>query len=157
MEDWLKDHEHTIEFWSKVTTLVVAVGGIWLTVSQLSQAKDAVVFANEYNIYKDGRDLLKLFIDDPQLYRSLNVDDINKVAEQNRDKVRAQIGTLLNFYSFTLGKRGEDYMSSDLRQRLIDDFCQLVRLPLVAARLTARNPNEPYFLLTTIKRDQCRV
>jgi hypothetical protein len=139
----------------KLAGVGLAAGGLFFTGYQIRDTNRTLVFTTEQGIYKESRDILKFFSDNPGALVAAQSEDVSTLDAKERAKLSSQIGLLLNFYNATLAERNAEYVSPEFRTSLIADFCIMAKLPQISKRLLDK-PDQPFQVLAQIKRSNCR-
>lgn len=149
----------TLEPLLKIVGAIAAIIGLFFTGYQIREANKALIFSTEQSIYRESRELLKFIAENPSLLRNASLSDSSKLSPEESIKLRAQVGILLNFYNAILQDRNAQFVSEAFRNRLISDFCGLVKLPQVKLRLPEKSvlpENQvPFETLASIQRTNC--
>lgn len=152
-----------VEFYGKmigggvaIIGLFIAIVGLGATAYQIREAKNALVSGNEQAIYKESREILKFLTENPDLLRMMQLADVTKLNERDRARLDAQIGWVLNFYNSSL-RTGATQVTAEFRRSLTEDFCRMARFLQVSERLKAKQEDQPFFLLSSIRQRDCNV
>jgi hypothetical protein len=145
-----------MEAYLKLAGVGLTVAGLFFTGYQIREANRTLVFTTEQGIYKESRDILKYFAENPGALVSAQADDFSNMDAKDRIKLSSQIGILLNFYNSMLIERNAKYMSAEFRRSLISDFCSLAKMPQISKRLPDK-PDQPFEALAQVKRSDCHA
>lgn len=143
-----------LETFLKIAGVVLTVVGLFFAGYQIRETNKTLVFTTEQGLYKESRDILKFIADNPSIFQAAQVEDISNLDAKERVKLSGQIGILLNFYNSILIHKSAEYISTEFRNRVVQDFCLVAKLPQVNKRLPTK-PEQPYQELGNIARSSC--
>ena len=120
--EWLVTYKDKITTGAAIATAVIALGGFWLTITQLSNTAAALRAANSYQIQKDARELADKIRSDTGFRRALENGPSDK---QDEVTFSDDIWKMANFYLSVFRLWKANGISADFYRSYGQYFCGL--------------------------------